>query len=112
MKILEDPLEDRLIQYVSTRPDLRLLGPNQSGKNRQPTFSLTHDRMPSQVLARELQARGLWVRHGNMYAWRLCEALGLDPEDGVLRISAVHTNTPEEIERVCEALDQFLPNVS
>ena len=112
MKILEDPLEDRLIQYVSNRQDLRLLGPNQSGKNRQPTFSLTHDRVPSQVLARELQARGLWVRHGNMYAWRLCEALGLDPEDGVLRISAVHTNTPEEIERVCEALDQILPNVS
>ncbi len=112
MKALEDPLEDRLIQYVASRPDLRLLGPNQAGKNRQPTFSLIHSEVPSKVMAAALQSRGLWVRHGNMYAWRLCEALGLDPEDGVLRISAVHTNTLDEIDRVCLALDQILPNVN
>jgi selenocysteine lyase/cysteine desulfurase len=43
-----------------------------------------------------------------MYAHRLCEALGLDPVDGVVRVSAVHYNTVEEIERLIEVLDRAL----
>ena len=40
-----------------------------------------------------------------MYAHRLCQAMGIEPTDGVVRISAVHYNTPEEIERVIEVLE-------
>ena len=43
-----------------------------------------------------------------MYAWHLCEAAGLDPVDGVVRVSLVHTNTPDEIERLLEILDSIL----
>lgn len=46
------------------------------------------------------------IRHGHMYAYRLCEALELQPEDGVVRMSLVHYNTPEEIERLIEVLDR------
>ena len=40
-----------------------------------------------------------------MYAYRLCQALGLDPEDGIVRVSLLHYNTDEEIERLIEVLE-------
>jgi selenocysteine lyase/cysteine desulfurase len=43
-----------------------------------------------------------------MYAWHLCDALGLDLEDGVLRVSFVHYNTLDEIERLIALLDEIL----
>ncbi len=51
---------------------------------------------------------GIAIRNGHMYAYRLCQALGLDPEDGVIRVSLVHYNTVEEIERLIEVLDKAL----
>jgi selenocysteine lyase/cysteine desulfurase len=39
-----------------------------------------------------------------MYAYRLCEALGIDVTEGVVRVSAVHYNTPDEVERMVAAL--------
>jgi selenocysteine lyase/cysteine desulfurase len=50
----------------------------------------------------------LAIRHGHMYAYRLCQALGLDPEDGVVRASMVHYNTLDEIERFIEVLERIL----
>ena len=35
-------------------------------------------------------------------------AAGLDPEDGVVRVSLVHYNTPEEIERLIDVLEKAL----
>jgi selenocysteine lyase/cysteine desulfurase len=43
-----------------------------------------------------------------MYAYHLCEAAGLEPEDGVVRTSLVHYNTPQEIERLIEVFDAVL----
>jgi selenocysteine lyase/cysteine desulfurase len=43
-----------------------------------------------------------------MYAYHLCEAAGLIPEDGVVRTSLVHYNTPEEIDRLIEVFDRAL----
>ena len=42
-----------------------------------------------------------------MYAHRLCTALGLEPEDGVVRVSFVHYNTVDEIDRLIEVLADF-----
>ena len=43
-----------------------------------------------------------------MYAHRLCKALGIDPDDGVVRVSLVHYNTLEEIDRLIEVFEQVL----
>ena len=45
---------------------------------------------------------------GNFYAWRLCEALGINPGHGVLRLSFTHYTTPAEITQLIEALDAEL----
>ena len=51
---------------------------------------------------------GIGIRHGHMYAYHLCEAAGLEPEDGVVRTSLVHYNTLEEIERLIDVFEAVL----
>ena len=53
------------------------------------------------------------IRYGHFYAYRLCERLvreGVlhDVEDGVIRISALHYNSTEEIEGLIHCLDEVL----
>lgn len=43
-----------------------------------------------------------------MYGYRIVAALGLNIDDGVVRISAVHYNTIDEIDRVIQVLDMIL----
>ena len=71
--------------------------------DRVPTVSITHRRMPPDVLARKLADRGIFVWHGNFYGLPLTEALGLEPE-GLVRIGLLHYNTHDEIERLRSAL--------
>ena len=40
----------------------------------------------------------------NFYAWRCLKALGIDTEDGVVRISMVHYNTHEDVKKLIDAL--------
>ena len=57
-----------------------------------------------------LQKEGFALRHGHMYAYRLLEALHVpDIDDGVVRISLLHYNTPAEVEGLIRALKAVLP---
>ena len=46
--------------------------------------------------------------HGHFYAHRLVRALGLEPDDGVVRVSMVHYNTHDEVARALDVLDPLL----
>ncbi len=48
------------------------------------------------------------IGSGHFYAYRLMEALDIDPEDGVVRASMVHYNTAEEVDRLIRALDAVI----
>jgi selenocysteine lyase/cysteine desulfurase len=45
-----------------------------------------------------------------MYSPRLVKRLGLDPENGAVRVSLVHYNTVDEIHRFAETLSVFSDN--
>ena len=47
------------------------------------------------------------TRNDNFYAWRCLEALGIDLNDGVLRLSMVHYNNTSDVSRVLSALEQI-----
>jgi len=53
---------------------------------------------------------GIGIRYGHFYAFSLVDELSpkLDPEDGVVRISLVHYNTIQEVNRIIEILKQIL----
>jgi cysteine desulfurase family protein (TIGR01976 family) len=102
----ETALLQPLLDFLSAQPRVRLLGKDRAA-GRAPTVAFSVQGQSSAGLAAKLAARGLGVGVGNFYAYRLVEALGYDPDDGVLRASFVHYTSPEEITRLIEALDQL-----
>jgi selenocysteine lyase/cysteine desulfurase len=104
MTALERPLQERVIDYLRAEPAVRLVGPTAAGDSRVPTLSFVHRTHPSREIAARVQAAGIGIRHGHMYAYHLVRALGLEPADGVVRASFVHYNTPEEADRLIAAL--------
>ena len=105
MQALEAPLTERLVGHLAAHPRLRVVGPATPDRDRVPTVSFVHDTLPASRIVAACHAARVAVRNGHMYARRLCEPLGLDPEEGVVRISALHYNTMDEIERALAAID-------
>ena len=95
-----------LLDYLKERNDLRLLGPADPEK-RMPTISLVHAR-PGEELAHDLSVHKIMAGGGDFYARRLVEALGIDADHGVLRLSFLHYTSPAEIGQLIEALDRVL----
>ncbi len=102
------PME-RLVGWLSARADVRIFGPATADPDvRVPTVSFVHARRKSRSIAQALNAKGLGVRYGHFYAHRLTTALGLVPDDGVVRTSLVHYNTENEVDRLIEAMAEEL----
>jgi cysteine desulfurase family protein (TIGR01976 family) len=108
MQACEDPVQKRLIEYLLSKARVRIVGPARSGPDRVGTISFVHESNSSAEIAAAAHAQNIGIRNGHMYAYRLCEALGLDPEDGVVRVSLVHYNTVEEIDRLIEVFETVL----
>jgi cysteine desulfurase family protein (TIGR01976 family) len=108
MTACELPLQARLLDHLRSRADVTVVGPPGAGPERVGTVSFVHRSLSSAAITRACDRAGIAIRHGHMYAYRLCQAAGLDPADGVVRVSLVHYNTPEEIERLIDVLDRAM----
>ena len=99
-----------LVDYVSSRSDFRLIGsPSSSHSDRAPTVAFHSYDVSSREIYSKLIDAGISCGHGNFYAHRLVEAIGLDSEDGVVRLSLVHYNTAEEVAKTLNVLDEIKP---
>ena len=106
---LEKPVQERIFGFLSSRSDVRLVGPRTADQTaRHPTFSFLHKTKPSDQVASAVNGDSVGIRHGHMYAARLCDALGAPLETGFVRVSAVHYNTVEEADRLLTKLDKVL----
>ncbi|UWQ80800.1 aminotransferase class V-fold PLP-dependent enzyme [Leisingera sp. S132] len=106
MRAHEIKLLQPLLDAVKDRNDLRLLGPSTAG-NRAPTVALALSRAAEPVAA-QLAEHGIMAGGGDFYAVRALEAMGIDPAEGVLRISFTHYTSGAEIAKLIEALDRVL----
>jgi cysteine desulfurase family protein (TIGR01976 family) len=105
---LEAPLQQALIEGLRAIPGVRIVGPNSFGPERVATISFLHDqRSPSEICA-ATDAANVGIRYGHMYAYRLCQAMGIGTDEGVVRVSAAHYNTVEEIGTCLQALTSAL----
>jgi len=105
----EAALAERLLGFLRTRSDVTLIGDPESDPSRRvPTVSFVPHAKSPDALVRAVDAHGIGIRHGDFYARRLVEALGLRERGGVVRISMVHYNTLEEVDRVVVALEHAL----
>ena len=99
------PLVDQLLANES----VRLVGaPTADHEVRAPTIAFHVPGRTSASIYDALIAGKVSCGHGNFYAQRLMEALGLDIDDGVVRLSAVHYNTADDVARACAVLDEVL----
>jgi len=103
----EVPLLARLLEYLGTRRDVRVLGP-QVTEQRAATVSFVSETVEPLEIVRALARRGFMAGNGNFYAVRVLEAMNVNPDRGAIRLSLLHYNSSEEVAGVIEALEQIL----
>jgi cysteine desulfurase family protein (TIGR01976 family) len=97
----ERELGERFLAGVPS--GVRLHGqPTMTG--RVPTFCFSVEGLSAQEAAEQLAVRDLAVWWGNYYALETMRRLGLDAEQGAVRVGIVHYNTAEEVDRLLAAL--------
>ncbi|MFP3382807.1 aminotransferase class V-fold PLP-dependent enzyme [Tritonibacter sp. SIMBA_163] len=106
MREREITLLQPLLDAVKDRNDLRLLGPSVA-QERAPTVTLALGRSAEPV-ARQLSEHGIMAGASDFYAVRALSAMGVDPAQGVLRLSFTHYTSESEVTGLIEALDRIL----
>jgi len=106
----EMPLAQNLIDGLRSIPELKVQGIANSNRlhERVPTVSVTHPNRKNRALAQSLGQQGFNLWYGHNYAMECGRHLGLDEEDGVLRIGLAHYNTAAEVDRVVGALKKLI----
>ncbi len=97
-----------LLEYLAAHPRARLLGPETCDDRRAPTVAFLPEKMSPQALEGSLAERGFIVGASDFYAYRLIEALGINPETGVVRASMTHYTRDQDVSSLIEALDDML----
>jgi len=103
----ETALLQPLLDFLPKHPKVRLIGRTRAAE-RAPTVSFTVAGRSSADIAARLAEAKLGVGVGNFYAYRLIKALGIDTEDGAVRVSFVHYTSKDEIDRLMRELDRCL----
>ena len=80
---------------------------SQSLARRVPTLLFNLHQIPPATVAKKLANAGIAARSGHMYCPRLMQRLGLTPDTGAVRVSLVHYNTVEEIEKFLNTLEDI-----
>ena len=105
----EDALAERLLSWLRSKRGVRIIGhASAAAGQRVPTISFTVAGHPPETIVRHVDGHGVGIRHGDFYARRLIEALGLHTQGGVVRVSMAHYNTAAEIDRLILALDEAI----
>jgi selenocysteine lyase/cysteine desulfurase len=103
----ESGLLQPLLDLLTKHPTVRLIGRARAAE-RAPTVAFTVEGRRSAEIAGKLAAAKLGVGVGNFYAYRLIKSLGIDTDDGAVRLSFVHYTSKEEVDRLIEQIARCL----
>jgi len=119
----EEVLVKKLMAYLTSgasyKKGVRIVGYEGSDSlRRAPTISFIvvgEDGLTKKIQSKDVVAAfdkkgNMGIRWGHFYAYRLCSALmgESSAEDGVVRISFVHYNTIEEVDRLIAVFEEVL----
>ena len=108
ISIHEEDIANPLLKYLHKRKDLKLIGKNKiNNKDRAPTISFTSLKKSSKEISNFLTSNNIATRNDNFYAWRCLKALGINVDDGVIRISMTHYNTKKETEKLINCIEMI-----
>ncbi|MBL8944433.1 MAG: cysteine desulfurase-like protein [Myxococcales bacterium] len=104
----EERLAAPLLAALAARPGVTIFGDRRPLRDvRVPTISFAVAGRTAESIVRAVDPSGIGIRHGDFYAKALAAELGV-PDREVVRVSMVHYNTPDEIERLIAVLDRVL----
>ena len=104
----EELITNPLLEYLNKNPKIIAYGKNKiKNKNRAPTISFTYKNKSSKYISNFLVKNKIATRNDNFYAWRCLKHLGIDIEDGVVRISLTHYNTKKEVDHLIKTLKKI-----
>jgi len=107
----ENELTEKFLAFLGSKKRVRLYGTGAGDPTpRAPTFAFSVDGMASAEIPPRLESDRVVVGSGNFYAHRLVTALGLDPEDGVVRASMVQYTSHDDVDRLIAGLDRAIPD--
>ncbi|MBB4040275.1 cysteine desulfurase family protein (TIGR01976 family) [Microvirga flocculans] len=105
----EAMIGEKLLAYLRDRNDIRIVGRRDSGADRRvPTIAFNVEGRDSAEIVRAVDKDRIGIRFGDFHSRRLIEYLGLADNNGVVRVSMVHYNTPEEVDRLIGSLDRAM----
>ena len=106
MRAHEVALLQPLLDYVSAKNSVRLIGPSDAAQ-RAPTVAMALQ-MDAESAAAQLAPLGIMAGGGDFYAQRPLGAMGVDLDKGVLRVSFTHYTEKAEVDKLISALDQVV----
>jgi len=105
----EAEMADRIAAFLVGRKEVRLAGRGAPAERaRVGVFSFTVDGRDSREIPAALRDHKIGIHADDFYAARCIDALGARPQNGVVRVSLVHYNSAEDVERLFTALEQAL----
>ena len=105
----ETTLASRLIEGLQQIPGIRIYGVTdpQAMDRRVPTVSITVEGHHPDAVGEALGQRGIFCWTGNYYALEGTRFLGIEESGGTVRLGPVHYNSPDEVDRVLNALSDI-----
>lgn len=106
----EDVLMRHLIEGLKNMSGVTIHGITNPDElhNRVPTISFTHTKISTHVIAKGLAERDIYAWSGHNYAYELVRHLGLNEDEGVIRLGISHYNDAEDIERTLTAVLEII----
>ena len=107
--VQEEALSERLLSYLRGRNDVRIVG-RRSGAaaERVPTIAFKHRARDAADIVKAVDPARVGIRFGDFHSRRLIEGLDLAAGSGVVRVSMVHYNTLDEVDRLIGALERAM----
>ncbi len=97
-----------MLKFLSAHPRVRLIGSDVADARRAPTVAFMPSKISPPEMEKALGERGFITGANDFYARRLVEALGLDPDIGVMRVSMTHYTRGHDVSRLIGALEELL----
>ena len=104
----EAALANRVLALLRDK-NVRIIGPDTAEPHkRAATIAFKSPTVANDAIANHLRSHDVACGVSDFYAYRLIEALGMNPEEGVVRVSMVHYNSADDVDRLLTALDDVL----
>lgn len=105
----ENELAEPILDFLSNNKNARLIGKTHTRDNdRAPTIAFIPLRQSASAVSSKIQDMGIGCESDHFYAHRLLTDIGVNTDDGVVRISLVHYTSQQEVDRILVALDTVL----